>query len=838
MSCHTVSQFRYLLIILFCLYASTTQAQIDTLFWFAAPEVSQDGPTNDFDRPIVLRMTAFAQAAIVTISQPACTGCMPLQTLNIPAGTTTSLDLTLWIDSIENKPPNTVLNYGLKVQSTAPISAYYHEVSTNCTCNPEFFVLKGQNAMGTDFWIPSQNFLDNATGYTPTPYSSFDIVATQNNTTVTITPSSAIVGHAAGTAFTVTLNAGQTYSATAASQAAAQHLQGSRVTSNLPITINVKDDLLSGGIYGSCADLAGDQIVPTNVVGTEYIAMNGSLNAPGDQLFITATQNATSISQDGTFVTSINAGQTYQLSVGGPSTYIQTSLPAYVYQLSGIGCEVGSAILPSIICTGSNSVSFNQSTNLSLYVNLMVKNGGQGNFLVNGAAGVITAAQFAAVPGTAGVWYAAHISLSTVTYPQNSVVSVTNTSSLFQLGLLTGSVMTGTAFGYFSNFGGLNANISANGPVCSGSTIHLSVDTSDNATYNWIGPNSFSSNSSNPSISNAISADSGIYIVNVFANGCTATDTLLVAVIPPKTSAVSLTICSDSSIVFAGNTIDTPGIYTHSYTTPDGCDSIATLNLTFIYPPDSLSLTMDHTACIGREINAALNGNTQNLDYLWAFDSADIVSGSGPGPYLLNWHSTGTKYIQVSTSNTCGTLSYSDSLNIYPLPIAKIANVSNANICGGDTILLSAYSAQGYIYKWQPQNIFADAASPQVTAIVLEPGNIILTVQDSMGCVAADSIYLSVDPCCHISLPNAFSPNKDGKNDIYRIISLSHDQLIFFRIANRWGQIVFDTKDIGKGWDGTINGTPAEIGTYFYVLKYKCVDNREVVQKGDLTLIR
>ncbi len=355
-----MKNIRYLFIILCCLFTSTTQAQIDTLFWFAAPEVSQDGVANDFDRPIVLRMTAFTQAATVTISQPACIGCMPVQTLNIPAGTTTSLDLTLWIDSIENKPANTVLNYGLKISSTTPISVYYHEVSTTCICNPEFFVLKGQNAMGTDFWIPSQNFLDNDPNYTPTPYSAFDIVATQNNTTVTITPSNNIVGHAAGTPFTITLNAGQTYSATATSQTAAQHLQGSRVTSSKPITINVKDDLLAGGIYGGCADLAGDQIVPVNVIGTEYIAMNGSLFSPGDQLFITATQNATNISQNGTFVTTINAGQTYQLAVGGASTYIQSSKPVYVYQLSGIGCEVGSAILPSIVCTGSHSVSFNQ----------------------------------------------------------------------------------------------------------------------------------------------------------------------------------------------------------------------------------------------------------------------------------------------------------------------------------------------------------------------------------------------------------------------------------------------------------------------------------------------
>src|SRR5205807_1294310 len=112
----------------------------------------------------------------------------------------------------------------------------------------------------------------NDPGYTPTPYNAFDIVATQNGTVVTITPAQNVVGHAAGVPYTVSLNKGQTYSATATSTLAANHLVGSRVTSNLPIAITEKDDLLgftSLGVYG--ADLIGDQIVPTNICGTEYI---------------------------------------------------------------------------------------------------------------------------------------------------------------------------------------------------------------------------------------------------------------------------------------------------------------------------------------------------------------------------------------------------------------------------------------------------------------------------------------------------------------------------------------------------------------------------------------
>ena len=423
-------------------------AQKDTLFWFAAPESSPS--TANFNIPIVMRITTFSQAATVSISQPA--GTMPTQIANIGANSTQTVDLTTWVNIIENKPPDVVLNYGLMVQSTAPVSIYYEVVSAQCQCNPEMFVLKGHNALGTDFYVPGQNYLDNNSGYSPQPFNSFDMIATQDNTTVTITPINAVVGHGAGTTYTIVLNHGQTYSATATGELAAQHLVGSRVTSDKPIAITMKDDLLSGTPFGGCADLGGDQIVPTNILGTQYIATKGLLNGTGDQLFITATQNGTTVSQNGTLLTTINTGQTYQTAVGGASTFIQTSNPAYVLQMSGIGCEIGLGVLPPLLCTGSFEVAFTRSTTESLYANIAVPAGYEGNFLVNGVAGYITAGMFAPVPGTAGGWVAALVSFPNASYPQGTAIRVSNSTSLFRLGVLHGGAGSGSRFGYFSDF--------------------------------------------------------------------------------------------------------------------------------------------------------------------------------------------------------------------------------------------------------------------------------------------------------------------------------------------------------------------------------------------------
>jgi hypothetical protein len=106
------------------------------------------------------------------------------------------------------------------------------------------------------------------TTYTPEAKSAFEIVATEDNTIVTITPSQNILGHTAGTPFQITLNKGQTYSAVASGITAGAHLGGSKITSNKPIAVTIKDDSVANN---GCRDMMGDQIVPTSIIGNEYM---------------------------------------------------------------------------------------------------------------------------------------------------------------------------------------------------------------------------------------------------------------------------------------------------------------------------------------------------------------------------------------------------------------------------------------------------------------------------------------------------------------------------------------------------------------------------------------
>jgi gliding motility-associated-like protein len=592
---------KLLLAVFLFFVVNTLFAQTDTAFWFAAPDVSS---SNSYDRPIVFRISSSQLSSTVVLSQPANITFIPI-TITLAPFSTQTIDVTSQLTNIECQPANAILNKGIKITATSKIAVYY-EVNLAAP-NPEIFSLKGKNALGIQFYISSQNVLNNSNAYSVTPLSSFNIVATEDNTSITIIPTKNIVGHTANIPFTITLNKGQTYAAEASSQAANQHLDGSYVSANKPIAITLEDDLLEGGgLYGGlCQDLAGDQTVPFTSLGTEYIAIRSQLNFPYDKVFITATQNGTTVNQDGIFVTNLAAGQSATLSVSNPSTYIETSLPAYAYQLAGAGCEMASAILPKIGCSGNSTVSITRSSPEGLIITLVVKNGNQANFLINNTAGIITAAQFSVVPGTGGIWYFAKINLPIGSYPNGSTVRIANTSSLFQFGFMQGGVLSGLSFGYFSDFNTIRASVfTTNAQPCAGTNLTLNAETIPSATYSWTGPNGYTSNNQNPVINNVTIPLSGYYVATVTVPGCGIyKDSTNITVLPKTFSTINQTICQGTTYAGYG----TAGQYVDIFAGTNGCDSTRTLNLTI--KPKSFK-TISQTICEGQSFETYTTSGT------------------------------------------------------------------------------------------------------------------------------------------------------------------------------------------------------------------------------------
>jgi hypothetical protein len=334
---------RAIFIMLFLLSSKLLIAQVDTIFWFAAPDVD----ASYGDAPIYLRISSLDQPDTVYVTLPANPSIS--YTFTLAANSTNSINLSS-VKSYLETPANTIANNGIKIISTGKISAYYDVVGTSSSGriqNTEIFVLKGRYAMGKKFYTPIQRSLTNASN--ENGYSGFDIVATEDNTLVTITPTAALYGgHAAGEAYSIELNTGQTYSGRALSMAASGHPGGSLINSTKPVAVTVKDDCLLWS-SGSCRDLTGDQIVPVDYIGTDYIVLKGFLDG-SDQAVIFGTEANTQIYVKGALSSTIGAGSLLPISITDNATYINTSKPVYLMHISGFGCQLGDPILPSIEC--------------------------------------------------------------------------------------------------------------------------------------------------------------------------------------------------------------------------------------------------------------------------------------------------------------------------------------------------------------------------------------------------------------------------------------------------------------------------------------------------------
>jgi gliding motility-associated-like protein len=146
-----------------------------------------------------------------------------------------------------------------------------------------------------------------------------------------------------------------------------------------------------------------------------------------------------------------------------------------------------------------------------------------------------------------------------------------------------------------------------------------------------------------------------------------------------------------------------------------------------------------------------------------------------------------------------------------------------------------------YTYQWTPSTALSDASIYNPLADPTKSTTYTVEVNDAYGCHWSDviSIYV-IDVICeepYIYVPNAFTPDGDGKNDLIYVNSSVGYELQWM-IFDRWGELVFETSDINQAWDGTYKGEKLNAGVYVYHLKLTCYSKEVFIKKGNITLIR
>jgi hypothetical protein len=221
----------------------------------------------------------------------------------------------------------------------------------------------------------------------------------------------------------------------------------------------------------------GDQIIPVNRIGTEYIVQKGFLNAGSNEsvFFVGSDTLITVYADDGVAPQTItlNPYETKSISLTQNITHFSSSHPVYALHMSGFGCETGSEIIPPVFCNGNRQCGFTRNNSQTFNLLITTRSGNEGNFLLDGNNTLITAPSFTVVPGTAGQYMAAKIPFTTATLPASTAHIVSSTGDCFTLGILNGGPTTGGLYHYVSSFEIANYMLTGNvnfsgGPVNSG----------------------------------------------------------------------------------------------------------------------------------------------------------------------------------------------------------------------------------------------------------------------------------------------------------------------------------------------------------------------------------
>ena len=366
---------------------------------------------------------------------------------------------------------------------------------------------------------------------------------------------------------------------------------------------------------------------------------------------------------------------------------------------------------------------------------------------------------------------------------------------------------------------------------------------------------------SNPAIQNPLaSPESGpiTYIVLLDDNGCFTYDTLTVDIDQSLLldAGLDATICSDEYAILNATPLGDPpaggfvwnwspatGLsdptsssplanpesttwYTVSTTSFNGCvitDSLlVTVNLF------SASVGSDAVICAGDEAPLFAAGGS-----LYEWIPADGLSCSDcpepfASPLVSTWYQTA-----ITDENGC-TDTLSTYVQVNPLPYMEA--FLDTTIFQGETAFLSA--TLGTSYAWTPIDGLSDPSGQFTAANPIQTTVYTLELTDANGCADTREVTVTVMELLEIYVPNAFSPNGDGQNDVLLVIDRGLASLEEFSIFNRWGEMVFSTNNILEGWDGQFKGKPQEVGTYIAVIRALSLTGTALQKNVSIQLVR
>ncbi|MBP8823344.1 MAG: gliding motility-associated C-terminal domain-containing protein, partial [Flavobacteriales bacterium] len=418
------------------------------------------------------------------------------------------------------------------------------------------------------------------------------------------------------------------------------------------------------------------------------------------------------------------------------------------------------------------------------------------------------------------------------------------------------------------------ADLAANAPLCANAPVQFSNQSHLGASWLWDFGDGNTSTEQAPAHVYALPGTYTVQLNAYNANACNAADsaTLLVQVLPEAPvllplddvflcgPASSLLLTADaqgtadhwqwsSNAQFTDTLNASPadstallapvlaGTYHVQATQNGGCPAIGTL--TVIAELAQAAISPDVSMCADDTALVTLSGIDPGSTIAWAPASL-IISGQGTAQIQVA-PPTATYFVaQVEGPGGC-TWQDSALVNVGLMS----GNVVNATadpllVLAGTTVQLGATPTTGVTYAWVPAEAVSNPSIAAPTAVVNATTTFLVTVSDGI-CTSTAAVTVTVhELVCgepDIFVPDAFTPNGDGNNDVL-FVRGRHIAGMHLQVFDRWGEVVFATEDQGTGWDGRYKDKAVDPAVYVYWLTVRCADGQDHFQKGNVTVIR
>ena len=268
--------------------------------------------------------------------------------------------------------------------------------------------------------------------------------------------------------------------------------------------------------------------------------------------------------------------------------------------------------------------------------------------------------------------------------------------------------------------------------------------------------------------------------------------------------------------------------------TAEGCVSDPVLKTLSAFQSPEISMRVAD-ACIADGFNFSATNLTSAIPInKWNWKLGDGTNfHNQAGQYFYKQGGTYPIQLVAVSNDGCASDTIRDNITIY---------ASNA-YAGRDTVVainqtFQLHATGGELYNWSPPIGLSNASISNPIVLLQRDARYILTASTSFGCATTDTINIKAVKGPAFYVPNAFTPNADGKNDRFRFIPIGMKEVYYFRIFNRYGQLIYTAKNSYPGWDGTIHGKLQPTGTYVWQVSGKDFNDEVQTEKGTVLLIR